>query len=117
MMDCLTTCSSIAITSDIWNGNAKEDYLSVVAHFVNSDQEHEKKLISLYLIDFCHSGSNIAERVGIVLDDWSLTDKIFSFTLDNASANASAMTFLTPKFSSYVGSIFFASKVLGQAMG
>jgi hypothetical protein len=106
MMDCLTACSSIAITSDIWNDNAKEDYLNVVAHFVNSDQELEKKLISLCLIDFCHSGSNIAKRVDIVLDDWSLTDKIFSFTLDNASANASAMTFLTPKFSSYVGSIF-----------
>jgi hypothetical protein len=37
MMDCLTACSYVAIISDIWNGNAKEDYLSVVAHFVNSD--------------------------------------------------------------------------------
>jgi hypothetical protein len=24
----------VALTSDIWSGNAKEDYLSVVAHFV-----------------------------------------------------------------------------------
>jgi len=106
LMDCLTACSSVAITSDIWNGNAKEDYLSVVAHFVNSDWELEKRLIGLRLIDVSHSGSNIAERVGIVLDEWSLTDKIFSFTLDNASSNASAMTFLTPKFSGYVGSVF-----------
>jgi hypothetical protein len=63
-------------------------------------------LIGLRLIDVCHSGSNIAERIGIVLDDWSLIDKIFSFTLDNASANASAITFLTPKFSGYVGFFF-----------
>jgi hypothetical protein len=63
-------------------------------------------LIGLRLIDVCHSGSNIAERVSIVVDDWSLTDKIFSFTLDNASANASAMIFLAPKFSVYVRSIF-----------
>jgi hypothetical protein len=63
-------------------------------------------LIGLRLIDVSHSGSNIAECVGIVLDDWSLPDKIFSFTLDNTSANASAMTFLTPKFSGYVGSVF-----------
>jgi hypothetical protein len=42
MLNCFTTCSSVAITSDIWNGNAKEDYLSVVAHFVNSDWELEK---------------------------------------------------------------------------
>jgi hypothetical protein len=65
-----------------------------------------KKLIVLRLIDVSHSGYNIAERVGIVLDDWRLNDKIFSFTLDNASANASVMTFLTPTFSGYVGSIF-----------
>jgi hypothetical protein len=42
MLDCLTACSSIAITSDIWNDNSKEDYLSVVAHFINSDWELEK---------------------------------------------------------------------------
>jgi hypothetical protein len=63
-------------------------------------------LIHLRLIDISHSGSNIAERVGIVLDDWRLNDNIFSFTLDNASANASVMIFLTPTFSGYVSSIF-----------
>jgi hypothetical protein len=42
MMECLSACTSIAITSDIWNDNAKKDYLSVVAHFVNSDWELEK---------------------------------------------------------------------------
>jgi hypothetical protein len=106
LMDCLNACSSVAITSDIWNGNAKEDYLSVVAHFVNSNWELEKRLLGLRLIDCSHSGSNIAERIGFVLDEWKLTDKIFSFTLDNASANANAMTSLTPKFSGYIGSVF-----------
>jgi hypothetical protein len=70
-----------------------------------------KKLIGIRLIDVSHSGSNIAERVGIVLDDWRLNHKIFSFTLDNASANASAMTFLTPTFSGYVGSVFYIKDV------
>ena len=27
----------VCLTSDIWSGNAKEDYLSVVAHYINSD--------------------------------------------------------------------------------
>jgi hypothetical protein len=60
LMDCLNACSSVAITSDIWNGNAKEDYLSVVSHFVNSNWELEKRLLGLCLIDCSHSGSNIA---------------------------------------------------------
>jgi hypothetical protein len=30
---------SVALTSDIWSGNAKEDYISVVCHYVNGDWE------------------------------------------------------------------------------
>ena len=33
----LPAASSVALTSDIWSGNAKEDYISVVAHYVNAD--------------------------------------------------------------------------------
>jgi hypothetical protein len=33
----LSAASSVALTSDIWSGNAKEDYISVVAHYVNAD--------------------------------------------------------------------------------
>jgi hypothetical protein len=29
--------SSVSLTSDIWSGNAKEDHLIVVAHYVNPD--------------------------------------------------------------------------------
>ena len=35
----LTAASSVASTSDIWSGNTKEDYISVVAHYVNVDWE------------------------------------------------------------------------------
>jgi hypothetical protein len=33
----LLTASSVALTSDIWSGNTKEDYISVVAHYMNAD--------------------------------------------------------------------------------
>ena len=36
MKSVLPAASSISLTSDIWSGNAKEDYVSVVAHYVNS---------------------------------------------------------------------------------
>jgi hypothetical protein len=29
--------TSVSLTSDIWSGNAKKDYLSVVSHYVNVD--------------------------------------------------------------------------------
>jgi hypothetical protein len=33
----LSDASCVCLTSDIWSGNAKEDYLSVVVHFVTAD--------------------------------------------------------------------------------
>ena len=59
--------SSAAITSDIWSGKAKEDYLSVVAHFINADWQLEKRVLGLRLIDVSHNAENIAEHVASVL--------------------------------------------------
>ena len=95
--------SSVGLTSDIWSGNAKEDYLSVICHYVNSDWQLEKRVLGLSLIDVSHSGDNIAERVHTVISDFGLTNKVFSITLDNASANASAMEALTPLIRGYIG--------------
>ena len=50
----LPAASSVALTSDIWSGNAKEDYISVVAHYVNADWELQKKVIGLRLIEVKH---------------------------------------------------------------
>ena len=57
------------------------------------------------LIDCSHNAENIAERVACVASDYGISDKIFSITLDNASANTKAMGQLTPLLSGYVGSL------------
>ena len=55
----LSAASSVSLTSDIWSGNAKEDYISVVAHFVSADWELQKKVIGLRLIEVKHIGEKI----------------------------------------------------------
>ena len=99
--------SSVAITSDIWSGNAKEDYLSVVGHYINADWQLEKRVLGLRLIDASHNADNIAERVKIVLNDYGILNKVFSVTLDNASANNKAMDKLKPVLKEYLGSDLF----------
>jgi hypothetical protein len=79
----------VCLTFEIWSGNAKEDYLSVVSHFINSDESR--------------SGQNIVDRVASVLDDFGVSEKVFAVTLDNASSNASAMHHLRPLPSKYLG--------------
>ena len=102
----MKSVSSVALTSDIWSGNAKEDYLSVVVHFVNADWQLEKRILGLRLIDVSHNAENIAERITSVIANYGLTDKIFVVTLDNAAANTRAINQLNPVLSGYVGSLF-----------
>jgi hypothetical protein len=64
----LSNACSVALTSNIWSGNAKEDYISVVAHYVNANWEL-KKVIGLRLIEVSHSGENIASRIASVAED------------------------------------------------
>jgi len=84
------------ITSDIWFENAKEDYLSVVAHYISYDWQLEKRIIGLMLIDVSHSGEDIAERLLAMLEEYVVVNKVFSITLDNTFANTNAMERLTP---------------------
>jgi mannose/fructose/N-acetylgalactosamine-specific phosphotransferase system component IIB len=86
------------LTSDIWSGKAKEDYISVVAHFVNSDWCLEKRLLGVRPIEVAHTCLNIAERVEMVANDYIITDKIFVIMLDNASSNKTAIDVLKPVF-------------------
>ena len=105
LIESFTSVSSVSLTSGIWSGNAKEDYLSVVAHYVNPDWHLEKRVIGFRLIDESHSGDNIVERISAVLDEYGLTAKVFSVTLDSASSNNKAIETLAPELSSYVGTI------------
>jgi hypothetical protein len=71
----------------------------VILHLidVSADWELEKRVIRLRLI-------NIAEPIEFVVSEFSLKDKIFSVTLDNASSNTSAISNLIPMFVGYLGS-------------
>ncbi|XP_066391886.1 zinc finger BED domain-containing protein DAYSLEEPER-like [Miscanthus floridulus] len=99
----LSAAYSVSLTSDIWFGNVKEDYISVVAYYVSADWELLKNVIGLRLIEVKHAGENIAERITCVIKEYGLIDKIFSVTLDNASSNAKTMNILTPIFAGYLG--------------
>jgi hypothetical protein len=75
LLDCLeNSISCVALTSDIWSGNAKEDYISVIVHFVNEDWDLQKRIIAMRLIDVLHTVVNIASRIETVIDEFGLTE-------------------------------------------
>jgi hypothetical protein len=104
MKSLLPAASSISLTSDIWSGNAKEDYISVVAHYVSADWEIQKKVVGFRLIEVKHTGKNIADRIASVVEEFGLIDKVFTVTLDNASSNSKAHEILQPILFGYLGS-------------
>jgi hypothetical protein len=110
----LNTASCVCLISDIWSGNAKEDYLSVAFHFVIEDCELEKGVASMRLIDCSHASINIAERIMQVISEYSMSSKVFSITLDNASTNACAMTELVPHLVPYVTCSLTAAGLMHQ---
>nr|CAD41700.2 OSJNBa0010D21.2 [Oryza sativa Japonica Group] len=105
LKELFSTCTfSVSVTSDIWSSRAREDYLSVVVHFVDDDWQLQKRVLGLRLIDVSHTGENIAERIREVINEFNLADKIFAVTLDNASANSRAIEILQPLFCVYAQS-------------
>jgi hypothetical protein len=104
MNSVLPAASSVFLISNIWSGNVKEDYISVVAHYVSADWELQKRVVGFRLIEVSHSGENIVERIASVVKEFGLIDNIFAITLDNASSNATTMETLTPMFFGYLGS-------------
>ena len=66
----------------------------------------KKQILGLRLIDVSYSGENIAEYLLAMLEEFGLTKKVVSVTLDNASANTTAMSILSPKISGYVSTLF-----------
>jgi hypothetical protein len=93
----------VCLTSNIWSGKTKEDYLSVVAHYINPDWQIEKRVLGLVLIDYSHNGQNIADRVAYVLREYGVLEKVIVVTLNNTSSNVSTMRMLRPILSKYVG--------------
>jgi hypothetical protein len=86
----------------------------VVFYFVTEDWELEKRVAGMRLIDCSHTSINIAERIMQVISEYSMSSKVFSITLDNASANACAMTELVPHLVPYVTCSLTAADLMHQ---
>ena len=62
-------------------------YICLAAHNID-----EKWLLHSHILAFCdikppHTGEAIIKKIFDILKDWGLERRVFSVTLDNASAN------------------------------
>ncbi|KAI5429499.1 hypothetical protein KIW84_034185 [Lathyrus oleraceus] len=79
--------SIISLTSDMWTTCTSEGYICMTAHYVDSNWNLKSKILNFCHMPPPHTGSEMSKKILDFLSDWGIEKKIFSLTLDNASAN------------------------------
>ncbi|XP_013741789.1 zinc finger BED domain-containing protein RICESLEEPER 2-like [Brassica napus] len=80
----------LSLTTDIWVAPyTSASYMVITAHFVDASWKLQKMIIGFKNVDD-HKGSTIAKVLIDCLAEWDIR-RVFCITVDNATANTSAM--------------------------
>ena len=77
----------ICLTTDVWQSCTTEGYISLTAHFVDDKWNLHSRVLNFSHFPPPHSGVFLADKMFNFLKEWGIEKKIFSITVDNASAN------------------------------
>ncbi|KAL0889076.1 hypothetical protein Bca101_013059 [Brassica carinata] len=77
----------VCLTTDLWRAITVEVYMCLTVHYVDVDWVLKTKIISFCAFPPPHSGVAIAMKLIELLKEWGLQKKLFSLTVDNATAN------------------------------
>ncbi|XP_020981409.1 zinc finger BED domain-containing protein RICESLEEPER 2-like [Arachis duranensis] len=77
----------ICLTSDVWTASTTEGYICLTAHFVDENWRLVSKILNFCRMITPHTGTNMEAVLFNSLKQWGIDKKVFSITLDNASAN------------------------------
>jgi hypothetical protein len=79
--------SRISLTMDLWTSNQTIGYMVITAHFINDCWKLEKRIIKFNALETPHTGLSMFNMVLKCIRELNFEDKVFAFTLDNASNN------------------------------
>lgn len=85
-------CERVSLTTDTWTANTKQNYMCVTAHFLDKNWNLHKKIIGFFPSKG-HGGEDIGKHLESCLASWGI-DKVFTITVDNASANNNAINYM-----------------------
>ncbi|KAI0526836.1 hypothetical protein KFK09_002428 [Dendrobium nobile] len=91
----LSKCSSrVCVTSDLWTSINTDGFICLTVHFIDNDWHLHKKIISFSFMPPPHDGISLYEKLQCLFIEWRIESKLFSITLDNASANNVCVDYL-----------------------
>jgi hypothetical protein len=65
--------------------------MGVTLHWIDDEWHIQKRIVGFFHIEGCHTGKKLALTFSEVMVKWYVEKKLFSLTLDNASANEVAV--------------------------
>lgn len=80
-----------SVTMDMWTSCSNKSYMCVTVHWINADWCIQKRIIGFFNVKGRHTGKKLSETFTEAMVRWNLDKKLFSLTLDNASANEMAV--------------------------
>ncbi|KAK3229746.1 hypothetical protein Dsin_001627 [Dipteronia sinensis] len=89
----------VCLTIDTWTSIQNINYMVVTAHFIDYDWQLQKRILSFsQIVD--HKGDSVGKCIENVLIEWGI-DKVFTITVDNATANTTAIGYVIKKLNSW----------------
>nr|GEV83126.1 hypothetical protein [Tanacetum cinerariifolium] len=86
----------ICLTTDSWTSLGKKSYMALIGHFIDNEWKLNKKVLNFCRLDG-HSGVDIGKGVESCVNRWGI-NAIMAISVDNASANDSAIDLLRKTF-------------------
>lgn len=91
----------MCFTSDLWSARSQVmGYICLTGHYIDDDWKLNNHILAFCDLKPPHTGEAIAKKVYDILKEWGLERKVFSITLDNASANDNMQKNLTHRLQS-----------------
>ena len=90
-----TSAVRVSLTTDTWTSLQRINYMCLTAHFIDNDWKLRKRIINFCPIS-SHRGEAIEKVIEKCLRDWGI-DKVFTITVDNATFNDVAISYLKKK--------------------
>ncbi|KAK8701839.1 hypothetical protein V6N13_020217 [Hibiscus sabdariffa] len=87
--------SRICLTTDTWTSLQRVSYMVLTAHWIDDEWMLQKRIINFCPIS-AHRGESIGQALEKCIRDWGI-ERVFSVTVDNASANSVGIEYLRKK--------------------
>ena len=81
----ISSAERVAITCDEWTSRATQSYVTFTCHHISPEWEIVSHVLQTRAMFVSHTGSNIADLLQSVMDEWGLGDKNPALMTYNAS--------------------------------